>query len=217
MAAEEHYREAVAAALLASDEQSRALLQAIADTARAIFGAAATSIFLLDEERGDLVFETISGVGSGELIGQRFPAGTGIAGAVVATGEPLVVERVQEDPRFAREAAESTGYQPTSLMAVPLVAGDRTLGVLEVLDRQERSRSPLEELELLGLFAEQAAAGLDLLRRARAARAAVRGADERLAAVERIAAALDALQGPRREAGLRLLQALADVLGGRRV
>jgi GAF domain-containing protein len=217
MAAEERYREAVAAALLASDEQSRALLQAVADTARAIFAAAATSIFLLDDERGDLVFEAISGVGSSELVGRRFPAGTGIAGAVVATGEPLVVERVQEDPRFARDVAESTGYQPTSLMAVPLVAGDRTLGVLEVVDRQKGSRSVLEELELLGLFADQAAAGLDLLRRARAARAAAEGADERLAAVERIAAALDALEGPRRDAGLRLLHALADVLGARRL
>jgi GAF domain-containing protein len=216
MVADERYREAIGAALLASEEQHQALLQSVVDTARAIFGAAATSIFLLDDESGELVFEAISGIGSGELIGRRFPSGTGIAGAVLATGEPIVVERVQEDPRFARDAAESTGYQPTSLMAVPLVAGDRPLGVLEVLDQQERSRSALEELELLGLFAEQAAAGLDLLRRARAARAAVQGADERLAAVERIAAALDSLQGSRRDAGLRLLHALADVLSGRR-
>jgi GAF domain-containing protein len=216
VASDERYRDAVAAALLASEEQHQALLQAVADTARAIFGAAATSIFLLDDESGELVFEAISGVGSGELVGRRFPAGTGIAGSVLATGEPVIVERVLEDPRFAREMAESTGYQPTSLMAVPLVAGDRSLGVLEVLDREARSRSALEGLELLGLFAEQAAAGLDLLLRARTARSVLEGADEELGAVTRVAAALDALEGSRRDAGLRLLQALADVLGTRR-
>jgi GAF domain-containing protein len=215
VAGEERFREAVAVALLASEEQHRALLQAVVDTARAIFGAAAASIFLLDEERRELVFTAVSGEGSAELVGRRFPAGTGIAGSVLSTRQPLVVERVEEDPRFAREAAESTGYVPAGLMAVPLLAGDRPLGVLEVLDRRERSRSALEELELLSLFAEQAAAGLDLLRRARAARAAAEGLDDELGAVARVAAALDALDGPRREAGLRLLRALAEVLHSR--
>jgi GAF domain-containing protein len=215
MASEERYREAAAAALLASEEQHRALLQAIVDTSRAIFSAAATSIFLLDEERDELVFEAISGVGSADLVGRRFPADTGVAGSVLATQEPIVIQQVRDDPRFAREAAESTGYQPTSLMAAPLVADDRALGVLEVLDRGETSRTALEELELLGLFAEQAAVALDLLRRARAARSLAEGAEGDLRAVIRIATALDALEGRQRAAGVHLLEALAEVLGSR--
>ena len=53
---------------------------------------------------------------------------------------------------------------PQGLMAVPLLYDERALGVLEVLDRQ--ARFTLEEMELLGLFAAQAAIALDLLQRA---------------------------------------------------
>ena len=45
-------------------------------------------------------------------------------------------------------------------MAVPLLHDESALGVLEVLDRQ--SRFTLREMELLGLFASQAAIALDL-------------------------------------------------------
>ena len=152
---------------LPAEAQHRALLQAIVEAARAIFGAAASSVFLYDDERSELVFEAVAGEGSDELVGRRFPAGTGIAGSVLATRQPLVVEQVEQDPRFAKEAAEATGYVPSGIMAVPLVSGDRPLGVLSVLDRRDRSRSALEEIELLGLFAEQAAIALDLLAGAR--------------------------------------------------
>ena len=212
MTDEGRLRAAAAAALLPSEERYRALLQAIVDAARAIFGAAAASVFLFDEERGDLVFEAVSGEGSSALVGTRLPAGTGIAGTVLATRQPLVTDNLEDDPRFAREAAESTGYVPSAMMAVPLLGDDRALGVLSVLDRRDRSRSALEEIELLGLFADQAAIALDLLAEGRRAAAAAGGEDGDLEAVTRVAAALDALEGTRREAGRRLLDALADVL-----
>jgi GAF domain-containing protein len=190
-----------------SEAQHRALLQAIVAAARAIFGAAAASVFLYDEERNELVFEAVAGEGSDELVGRRFPAGTGIAGSVLATRQPLVVEQVEQDPRFAREAAEATGYVPSGIMAVPLVSGDRPLGVLSVLDRRDRSRSALEEIELLGLFAEQAAIALDLLADARRAGRAADGPEARLAA------AVGELEGTRRRAAERLLEALAELIG----
>ena len=190
-----------------AEAQHRALLQAIVEAARAIFGAAASSVFLYDEERGELVFEAVAGEGSDELVGRRFPAGTGIAGSVLATRQPLVVEQVEQDPRFAREAAEATGYVPSGIMAVPLVSGDRPLGVLSVLDRRDRSRSALEEIELLGLFAEQAAIALDLLAGAR------RGGQVESGPAARLVAAVDDLEGGRRRAADRLLEALAELLG----
>jgi GAF domain-containing protein len=190
-----------------AEAQHRALLQAIVEAARAIFGAAASSVFLYDEERNELVFEAVAGEGSDELVGQRFPAGTGIAGSVLATRQPLVVEQVDQDPRFAREAAEATGYVPSGIMAVPLVSRDRPLGVLSVLDRRDRSRSALEEIELLGLFAEQAAIALELL-------AGVRGEGQAdVGPAARLVAAVDDLEGGRRRAADRLLEALAELLG----
>ena len=133
-------------------------------------------MLLLDEETSELVFEAVVGEGEEDLIGKRFPAGTGVAGWVLATRTPLVIEDVARDPRFAKDVAEDTGYVPQGLMAVPLLHDERALGVLEVLDRQ--SRFTLEEMELLGLFASQAAIALDLLQRARQAEAALTGDGE---------------------------------------
>jgi GAF domain-containing protein len=195
---------AVAAGVLGADEAHRALLQATVEVARAIFGAKAASVFLLDEEADELVFEAVSGEGEGELIGMRFPAGNGIAGWVLTTRQPLVVDDLSSDTRWSRSQAESTGYVPKSMMAVPLLAEERALGVLEVLDRPAESRLKLAEVDLLGLFANQAAIALDLLQRARRARRVLAG-EGRLAPLARIAGRLE--DSEQREAALQLHQA----------
>ena len=209
---EDKLRDAVAAGVLAADAGHRELLQSIVEVARAIFGARASSIFLLDTATDELVFEAVAGEGASSLIGERLPSSTGIAGWVLVTGQPLVLEDLESDPRFARDVAESTGYVPKSLMAVPLLHGEEVLGVLQVLDRPQRERFSLQEMELLGLFGNQAAIALDLLGRARRARSVVED-ESRLGVVARIAATLDALPADRREPALTLLASLEQVLG----
>ena len=120
---------AVAAGVIGADEAHRSLLQATVEVARAIFRAKASSVFLLDEDAEELVFEAVAGEGQGELIGMRFPAGNGIAGWVLTTRQPLVVEDLSADTRWSRTQAESTGYVPTNMMSVPLLVEERALGV----------------------------------------------------------------------------------------
>jgi GAF domain-containing protein len=186
----EDLRAAVAAGVLGAEQSYRELLRSIVEVARAIFKAKASSVFLLDEEADELVFEAVAGEGSESLVGQRFPSSTGIAGFVLVSRQPLVIEDVLADPRFSREAAESTGFLPKGLMAVPLLHEERVLGVLEVLDRPQEAKFTLAEMELLGLFANQAAIALDLLQRARRARAALEGEGD-LDVLARVAAALE--------------------------
>lgn len=205
-------KSAVAAGVLGSEESFRKLLQSVVEVARAIFGAKASSIFLLDEEADELVFEAVAGEGAETLIGQRFPSSTGVAGWVLVTRQPLVIENVTEDPRFSKEVAESTGYVPKGLMAVPLLHDEQVLGVLEVLDRPARSQFSLVEMDLLGLFANQASIALDLLRRARRAGAVLGESGEGADVVARLASTVDALEDGQREAGLKLLAALEEVL-----
>jgi GAF domain-containing protein len=205
-------RAAVAVGVLGSEEAYLSLLTSIVEVARAIFGARAASIFLLDEEADELVFAAIAGEGSGRLVGARFPSSTGIAGWVLVTRQSLVLEDVSEDPRFAREAAEATGYVPRSLMAVPLLHKERVLGVLEVLDRPQRPGFTLEQADLLGLFASQAAIALDLLLAGRRARAVLAEEGQDAQVVATLAAALDGLEGERREGALRLLAGLEEIL-----
>jgi GAF domain-containing protein len=204
---------AVAAGVLGAEEDFRHLLNSVVEVARAIFHAKASSIFLLDEKADELVFEAVAGEGADTLVGQRFPSSTGIAGWVLVTRQPLVIEDVTADPRFGREAAESTGFVPKGLMAVPLLHEERSLGVLEVLDRPSDSRFSMQEMDLLTLFANQSAIALDLLQRARQAQAALADRGD-IAVLARVATALgqDEEEDGRREAGLRLLAALEELL-----
>jgi GAF domain-containing protein len=199
---------AVAAGVLGAEEGYRALLRSTVEVARAIFHAKAASVFLLDEATEELVFEAVAGEGEGELIGMRFPADTGIAGWVLTTRQPLIVDDLSADTRWSRTAAESTGYVPKSMMAVPLLVEERALGVLNVLDRPEESRVRLSEVDLLGLFANQAAIALDLLQRARRAREALAG-EGRLAPLARVAGRLEEDE---RDGALELLRALDRLL-----
>jgi GAF domain-containing protein len=206
---------AVAAGVLGAEEAHRALLQSVVEVARAIFRAKASSIFLLDEEADELVFEAVAGEGAETLVGQRFSSSTGVAGWVLVTRQPLVIEDVGADERWSREAAESTGFVPKGLMAVPLLHEERSLGVLEVLDRPQDTRFTLREMDLLSLFANQAAIALDLLQRARRAQAALSGEGD-AALLARIAAKLEQRAEDEdvaaRAASLQLLQALEQLL-----
>ena len=205
-------RAAVAAGALGSEQNYRELLQAIVECARAIFGAKASSIFLHDEETDELVFEAVAGEGAGELVGKRFPSSTGVAGWVLVTRQPLVIEELEEDPRFAREAAESTGFVPKGLMAVPLLHDERALGVLEVLDRPQQAAFSLKEMELLGLFANEAAIALDLLQKARLARAVLEDEGTEATALARLAQRLSDAEPEQQEAAERLIRAINDFL-----
>jgi GAF domain-containing protein len=201
-----------AAGLLGGDEETyEELLQSIVDVARSIFGAEASSIFLLDDERDELVFEAVSGRGEGELLGARFPSSTGIAGFALVTRQPLVVDDLESDPRFSQDRARATGYVPSSIVASPLLHDERALGVLSVLDRAPDRPFGLAELELLSRFSTQAAIGLDLLLRARRARESLVD-DGSAALVSRVAALVDDADD---DAGRRLLEALERVLATR--
>lgn len=133
------------------------LLQTIVEAAARLFGAAASSIALLDEAQQTLEFRVATGSGAQEIVGMRIPVGEGIAGYVVMTGQPLAVSGVQEDARFARETARKTGYVPRSILAMPLAHEDHVIGVIEVLDKIDAASFGMQDMELLGIFARQAA------------------------------------------------------------
>ena len=143
-------------------ETNLQLLQSIVDAAAQIFGAAAASILLLDEQRQHLEFKVAHGAGQDEIIGLRIPVTQGIAGYVAMTGQPIAISKVQNDPRFNQEFAKSTGYVPRSLLATPLLYNDQVFGVMEVLDKIEAPTFGMQDMELLGIFARQAAIAIHL-------------------------------------------------------
>lgn len=139
------------------------LLRSITDAAKSLFEAAACSLALLDNDDSELVYYVASGAGAEDVVGMRMPSGQGIAGWVVMSGQPIAIEDVRQDPRFAQSFAESTGYVPTSILAMPLETERKMLGVISVLDRRSDGSKGSHDMELLSLFARQAALGIENL------------------------------------------------------
>src|SRR4051794_38442147 len=160
---DEFVRVADATALAVEPAGHEEHLQAIADAAKDLFAAGACSLALVDEDGENLVYRVASGAGADEIIGQSLPVGRGLAGWVVSSGMPLSLDDVANDPRFRRDIAESTGYVPRTLLAMPMETERAVVGVITVLDRTvpASAEAAQREMRLLGLFAKQAALALE--------------------------------------------------------
>jgi GAF domain-containing protein len=141
-------------------DAEQALLQTIVDATVALFEAEASSIALFERDPDRLEFRVAAGAQGAGAIGLSVPPSRGIVGFVFSTGQPLALSDVMSDPRFDRATAERTGYVPRSIAAVPLGDGDNTLGVLQVLDKHTSPTFSLRDMELLAVFARQAAAAI---------------------------------------------------------
>lgn len=138
------------------------LLKSIVEAAARIFGAAAASLLLVNEEEEALEFKVAYGPADKDLVGTKFPYDKGIAGYVFMTGMPIATSNVREDKRFNQDFAKSTGYVPNSILATPLISSDdRVIGVMEVLDKIDATSFDLQDMDLMGMFAQQAAMAID--------------------------------------------------------
>jgi GAF domain-containing protein len=137
------------------------LLESITETARRLFEAQACSLALVSDDESELRFVMASGAGADKVRELRIPAGQGIAGWVVSSGQAIAIDDVRRDARFASSVANDTGYVPTSILAMPLETERRVLGVIEVLDRAAERIATGHDMELLSLFASQAALALE--------------------------------------------------------
>jgi GAF domain-containing protein len=136
------------------------LLRSLTETARQLFGAAACSLALLSEDESELIYTVAAGEGADDVTGMRISSSQGIAGWIVQSGQPIAVSDLINDPRFARDTAERTGYVPQAILAVPVETPQRMLGVISLLDRDSRRPGAEQDMALLSLFADQAALAL---------------------------------------------------------
>jgi putative methionine-R-sulfoxide reductase with GAF domain len=135
-------------------------LEKVVRTAAVMFDAAAASIALVRSE-GGLLYSAAWGAGASEVVGMRLPAGQGIAGAVAASGEAVVIPDCAADERFAAQVAERTGYVPNTMLVVPISDRGMTVGVLSLVDRRDGAGYGADDIERAALFAELALGALD--------------------------------------------------------
>jgi CheY-like chemotaxis protein/GAF domain-containing protein len=122
-------------------EPARILGAALRPVAEAL-GAAPVSIFLRDPETGDLVRDAEHDGGDGRSDRERLPAASGLAGAVLATGQLVATGDPTGDPRF--DAAVDT---PASGAAGPLICGalrfrSKPIGLFRVFPARAADAAP---------------------------------------------------------------------------
>jgi hypothetical protein len=144
---------------LAHSISGDALLEAVVRATAGAFDAAAASIALA-EPSGELLYHAAWGAGAAEVAGMRLPAGVGIAGAVIASGEPQAVPHCRSDPRFAAQVARGTGYVPHTMLVVPLVRAGVSIGVVSILDRRDGRPYEQGDFARAALFADLVLAAL---------------------------------------------------------
>ncbi|HHN94342.1 MAG TPA: GAF domain-containing sensor histidine kinase [Anaerolineae bacterium] len=133
------------------------LLHNIVEAAQEISNAAECSIMLLDRKSGQLHFTAATNLPGVRAI--VVPMEGSVAGWVVKHGEPLVVTDPARDPRFhfSRTADAISDFETHTILAVPLIARDEVIGVLEAVNKQDGENFTQEDVELLSVLGNQAA------------------------------------------------------------
>jgi diguanylate cyclase (GGDEF)-like protein len=143
---------------LAAERNLDRLLSMIIEETTAVMNAERSSLFLIDEEKGEMWAKIAQGV---EVVEIRFPIGVGIAGTVGKTGEIINIPDAYQDPRFNPEFDRKTGFRTQSILCVPLknIVGD-VIGAIQVLNKATGMFEKDDEA-LLTALAAQASVAID--------------------------------------------------------
>jgi len=186
------------------DELFRSALVAMAD----VLDAHSVSVLLANEEGDELIARAAFGLDEEVDTGLRIHTGEGVAGSVLASRKPLIIEDLATAAVVSRSLRDS-GLR--SMAAVPMLAGDRLVGVLHAGSRQV-DRFTEVDVDLLEMMASRLAGAVDRVRSFESERAARREAEQnadRLDRLQRITSAL--LAASSEEA---IASALTETIGG---
>jgi signal transduction histidine kinase len=136
------------------------VLERILNSACDLLGAVAGTLFLVDGPERELVFRVVKG-SEETLLGRRLPAGTGIVGEVASTRLAQIVNRVELHENWFQGIDAATGLRTRSILAVPLVKEDVSIGVLELINKRDESDFHVRDLAMLEAFAGQAVVALE--------------------------------------------------------
>jgi len=137
------------------------LLETVMKIGKSVLQAEACSILLLDEATGELVFKVALGEKADEVKEVRIKRGQGIAGWVLEHGEALLVEDLRKDGRFYTGVDDKTGFESRSMIAVPLFVKNKTVGVIEVINKVGGEHFDEADKEALTVMAGQIAVSID--------------------------------------------------------
>jgi Nif-specific regulatory protein len=142
-----------------SEKNFDELLEIITGEAAKLVDAERATIFLLDRTKGELFAKTAIGIENTI----RFDARLGIAGAVLISGQKMIVEDVYKSPLFYPSIDSTTGFQTRNVLSVPLRNAKREIiGVFQVLNKKV-GKFQSEDEQFVEALALQAGVALENL------------------------------------------------------
>ncbi|WP_022664897.1 GAF domain-containing protein [Desulfospira joergensenii] len=137
------------------------VLSLIMKYANIVTDAGASTLMLLDEKTGELVFSVPTGPNAEELKDIRIPPGAGVAGWVAQNQQHVLVKDAREDSRFYSGVDDMTGAETRSLLCVPMRSKRKIIGVLEVINKNDDAGFSEDDALLLSIFSHQAAIAIE--------------------------------------------------------
>jgi putative nucleotidyltransferase with HDIG domain len=136
---------------LASTLDLASVLSLALSKAEELCNAESSSIWELDDERGELFFRVVRGRAAGEIQSLRVPLGRGIVGSVALSARAEIVNEVAQDPRWGGD--RDAQFTTRNILTVPLIARGKVIGVLQLLNRRGGEGFDADDLRRMQLFA----------------------------------------------------------------
>ena len=124
-------------------------------------GAEASSLLLVDSETQELVYAISHGTAAGSLRGRRVPMEAGVVGWVARNGQATIVNDTAGDFRYSSSTDADRGFVTRNILCAPLQVKDRTLGVLQVLNKEGSLDFDAEDTDWLMALAAQASVAIE--------------------------------------------------------
>lgn len=146
---------------LTSTLELQPLLKSILESAVSILNTEAGSLFLVDAQTDELIFQVTVGPAAQNLAGQRLPPGTGVVGKAVVNRKPVIVNDVAATATWNPAPDKQTGFLTRAILAVPMEVKDRVIGVIEIINKKDGNPFTDDDQNLLSAFAGQAAVAIE--------------------------------------------------------
>jgi len=145
---------------LASTFDLNILLNRIVNAATELTNANAASILLYDQINQELHFEASTNLDEPLMQGLVVPVDASIAGWIVKNRQPLIIQDTEKDTRHFEHVGQVVNLQTKSILGVPLIAKEKVIGALEVINKRDGTFSS-EDQNLLITLAAQAAIAIE--------------------------------------------------------
>jgi HD-GYP domain-containing protein (c-di-GMP phosphodiesterase class II) len=121
----------------------------------------AGSLYLIDEEKGELYFEVALGERAETLKEIRLKIGEGVAGWVAQTGESALIADTEKDPRWASKFDRKSKFRTKNMVTVPVKSKGKIIGVLQAINKKQGKVFDQDDLRLMQSLADQVAIALE--------------------------------------------------------